>query len=233
MLFVLIIVLDQRQDLGHTPDDQAVPTEEGEPETGSLANGEESKVPEEPAETETHLPPQHFQPELLTDLPEEDEHKDEDENRVSEAAETGEDQDADGEEEVSPTDGYPTIEDNDPDSVSAYTEGETAVIGLNVLEAEVIDPPLAEDEQGDEASAPLYDGSEEGDETEPDNLHDTRQAGGSQVADGQDGVDQEFEKGAEFLHEHLEYAEPDAESGTPFLSLLCFTYSTSRSRTHS
>jgi hypothetical protein len=87
-----------------------------------------------------------------------------------------------------------------------------------------------EDEPGDEASAPTHDGSAGGDEIEPedeqeleDSFQDTRQEYVSQ-ADGKE-VDQEVderadEQGDEISHEHSEYAEPEAEFGSP-VSFTC------------
>lgn len=164
----------------------------------------------------THL--QNSQPNLAADPLDEEEH--EDQNGVSQ---TGEDQDSRGDEEESPTVIYPTVEDSDHDSSA---EGETAVIGLDVLEAEVVDPQLAEDEpedeQGYEAPAPLHDGSEEGDETEHGNglefgeyPFDAQETNGPPLAEG---LEEGGEQGDGFPHEHSEYTEPDAESGTPFPS---------------
>jgi len=234
----LIVILDQRPDLGHIPDHQAVPTE-GEPETESVANGEESKEPEEPDETVTHL--QNSQPDLVADPLEEEGH--EDQNGVGQAPERGEDQDSHGDEEESPTVIYPTVEDNDR---SVHGERETAVIGLDVLEAEVVDPQLAEDEaedeQGYEASAPLHDGSEDGGEIEhenepefEENPYDVQEAIGlpGEQDEVNQGLEEGGEQGDEFPHEHSEYAEPDAESGTSFPSHFRFMHLTPWFRTPS
>lgn len=206
---------NQPSHLGHISDHQEVPTEAPEPETHSTKPSEhgdrQTEESEEPAETETHFPSdQNFQSEPAIDAPER-----EDETRVSPTVEKEESRDSRTDEEESPTDSYPTAADNDHDSESTYAEEDTAVVGLDVLEAEVIGQNQDEEEHGEEASASVYDEFREGDEAEleneplEDSFHDPQEDDGSQTIDEADVAD---EQGDEISHEYSEYAEPEAES---------------------
>lgn len=93
------------------------------------------------------------------------------------------------------------------------------------MEGEIIDEQRDDDEHDNGASATAYDESQQGDEIDPDNglaeesFHEALPDGGSQ-SDEDDEVDQlddgADEQGEEISHEHTEYAEPEAESGTLF-----------------
>ena len=168
------------------------------------------------------MPRQNSVAEQLSDLSQDAEH--EAENEVGQAAEN-----ADGvslKEEEPPTESYPSVEDNDQDSQSIHTEEDAAVIGLDVLEAEIIDEQGDGDEYDNGASATLHDDSQQGDEIDLDNrlaedsFPNALLDGGSQT-DENDEVDQELadgadEQGEEISHEHTKYAEPEAEFGGLF-----------------
>jgi hypothetical protein len=194
---------------------------------------------EEPAETETHFPQQNSEPEHH----EEAQH--EGENSLGQTAENEGDKDSPSDEEESPTDSYPTVEDNGRKGQFAHIEADTAVIGLDILEAEVIELQRTEDEHH-ETSAFVHDGLEEDDENGPGNEQelddspqdDERDDISSQAADRKGEVNQEPEEGGdeqgdEISDEQSEYAEPEAEPGNAVASVALFHYLTSTFRTSS